>query len=800
MRISLKWLRDYVAITMPPEELARRITLATVEVEAIERSGDVPGVVVGQAFDVTPVPGSDHLRTARVETGGGSVQVVCGAPNLANGQKIAYAAVGARLKDAKCNEIHTLKPAKIRGVESNGMICSERELGISDEHEGILVLPDDAPLGAPLADVLGDTVLVAGAWAHRADLLAMIGVAREVAALTGQSVCEPPRDYPQQLGPVDEVFSVDIQAPELCSRFVAGVVEGVTLGPSPAWMQERLIAAGQRSINNVVDITNYVMLETGQPLHSYDYDRVHGHALIVRRALPGERLTTLDGIDRVLAPDMLVIADADGPTGLAGVMGGARSEVHGGTVNVLLEGATWNASNIRRTSTLLGLRSEASSRFEKKLPAELAERGVQRALKLLVEVCGGSARSGLVDNYPVPQRPVRVELTQERLQRVLGIDVAPDEAQHTLAALGFVAEYRDGRYAVDVPFWRTDVAIPDDVIEEIIRIIGFERLPATAITGTLPPPLPQPKRDLRERVKDILVAAGAQEVITYSAVSDELLRKVTPEEDLLQLGPLRVVNPMSAEHEFLRTTLRGSLLETVRDNLRLKRPSLSLFETAVTYVPADDRAELPEERETLIGALTGRRRDRWGRAGAGPLDFFDAKGLLEAFDQRLGVGFSYHEAADPLLLPGQTAAVAVAGVPAGVVGRVHPDMLARFDIDEPVYLYEIDLAALLPVMDRVHRAAAVPRFPAVRQDLGIVVDRNLASADIVAQVRRSRLVAAAAVIDEYLGDRVPRGKKGLTFSIAYQSPDRTLTAEEAAHEQRRILAGLQRRFGAEPRT
>ena len=799
MRVSLNWLRDYVPITLPAEELARRLTLSTMEVEDVKPAFDLRGVIVGQAFDVTPIPGSDHLRTARVETGTQTFGVVCGAPNLANGQKIAFAPPGAQVIDARNGQRTTLKAAKIRGVESNGMICSERELGLSDEHEGILVLPDTAPLGVPLAEIVGDTVLTATGWAHRADLLAMVGIAREVAAITDKNVTEPPLDYPETLGPVAEAFQVDVQAPDLCARFVAGVVEGVTIAPSPAWMQERLNAAGVRPINNVVDITNYVMLEVGQPLHAYDYDRVRGHELIVRRAMRGERLVTLDGVDRVLTENMLLICDAEGPTGLAGVMGGQVSEIADDTTTVLLEGATWSATNIRRTSTLLGHRTEASSRFEKNVPATLAEIGVRRAMRLLVEIAGGKARSGLVDVYTKRQELKTVELSDARLRQVLGIEVAAAEVLRTLTALGFGVEQYEGGYTVAVPYWRTDVAIPDDVVEEVIRILGFDRLPATTIRGRLPEPIPQPQRDLREQVRDLLVAAGGQEIITYSAVSEPLLLKVLSREDLLQIAPLRIINPVSNEHEIMRPTLRASMLETLRANLRLGRPSLSLFETAPVYYPQGDRVELPLEREMLIGALCGRRTDRWGRAAGEQLDFFDAKGIVELLGERLGVAFSFAASDDPLFVPGRAATVSARGAILGVLGAVHPDVLARFDIGAPVVLFEIDLAALLPLTGAVHRAESVVRFPPVRLDLGIVVDRGVPAGEIAAQIGKSKLVASVEIVDEYSGERVPADKKGLTFSVAYQSPERTLTADEAAREQERLLGGLRKRFGAELR-
>lgn len=801
MRVSLEWLKEYVDITLSPEELEQKLTLSTVEIEAVERGHEWHNVWIGHVLNVEPMPGSDHLSLATVDLGDAQYRVVCGAPNVAAGQKIAYAAVGSKLTDAHTGELRTLKAAKIRGHESNGMICSERELGLSDEHEGIFELPADAPVGQALSQYLGDVVLVAGAWAHRADLLSMLGFAREVAALTGKEARTPDLEYEAAAGSIEGRVGIDIDAPDLCGRYVAGIIEDVKLGPSPDWMQRRLVAAGQRPINNVVDITNYVMLEFGQPLHAFDFDRIHDHQIIVRRARQGERLTTLDGVDRELNADMLVIADPAGPVALAGVMGGAGSDVGEHTRHILLEAANFHGMNIRRTSTLLALRSEASSRFEKQLPANLAERAARRAMQLLVQYAGGRACAGFVDNYPVKQPQVRIELTAERLRKILGIEVSTRDVTAALRSLGFECEWRPPNvYAVTVPDWRTDVLIPDDVIEEVIRIIGFERLPGTTISGRVPEHLPQPQRVLRDRVKDALVAAGGQEIITYSVVSREMLEKVVPAEDLAILQPLRVVNPVSAEHELMRTTMRGNLLEALATNLKLRRPSLSLFETGVVYIPAEDRSQQPEERETLVGAIVGERLDRWGRGCGEPLDFFDAKGLIEALDVQLGAGFDYADADDPHLLRGRTAEVRFDNRAIGVIGQVHPDLLARFDIDRDVFLYELNLRELAGLAERVPQFRSIPRFPAVEQDLALLVDVAVPARDLVSAIRRSKLVTSAEVFDEYMGEGVPQGKRSLAIAVRFQSLDRTLTDADAAKEQERILRGLKHQFGAELRS
>jgi phenylalanyl-tRNA synthetase beta chain len=486
VRVSLKWLADYVDVTLPPKELGHRLTMAGLEVETIERVGGPPQaedeqlVTVGQVLAVDPHPKADRLRLATVDYGGGEpLTVVCGAPNVAAGQKIAFARTGATLIDGRTGKPAVLKPATIRGVESAGMVCSEKELGLSDEHQGILVLPDDAPVGTPLARYLGDAILNIDLKPNRPDCLAMVGVAREVAALTGGDVREPEHTYHE----VDELasakVSVEIADPDLCLRYVAGVVEGVRIGPSPQWMQERLIAGGMRPINNVVDITNYVMLEYGQPLHAFDFAKLRSGKIIIRRARKGEKLVTLDGVERPLATDMLVIADAEAPVALAGVMGGFDSEVTEQTTTILLESANFHPANIRRTATRLKSRTEASTRFEKGLSPELAMLAARRATKLLVELAGGRALHGLIDVYPQPAQEVRNDLSLRRLEQVRGNDHPTSQVRTALSSLGFGCRWQPpDLYQVRVPYWRTDVRIPDDLAEEVARIVGYDQIPS----------------------------------------------------------------------------------------------------------------------------------------------------------------------------------------------------------------------------------------------------------------------------------------------------------------------------------
>jgi len=800
VKAPLKWLRDYVDITLPPQALAHRLTMAGSEVsEILSTSRDWAEISVAQVVDVSPHPNADRLHLATVDLGSERITVVCGAPNVAPGQKVAFARVGAELIDGHSGQPAILKAARIRGVESAGMVCSEKELGLSDYHEGILVLPEDAPIGTPLADYLGDIVLDLDITPNRPDCLSMLGIAREVAALTGQTVREPPLDYPEEGRPAKERAKIEIADRDLCPRYCATLIDGVRIGPSPPWLQERLLAAGLRPISNVVDATNYVMLEVGQPLHAFDFSRIGGRRIIVRRTRPGETITTLDGSARPLAPDMLVIADAEEAVAVAGVMGGAASEVNEETTTILLEAANFNPASLRRTSVALRLRTDASLRFEKGLSPELAMVGVRRATRLILELAGGRAAPGVIDVYPGKQRVTRITATQERLRKILGVQLPVSHVRQALTSLGFGCRWLPpDRYVVRVPYWRTDIRIPDDVAEELARVIGYDELPTTTLSGVIPPATPQPARQLRERVRDMLAAAGMQEVITYSLTDQESLAKVLSPEDLAAHPPLRVTNPMSSHQEYLRTTLRASLLETLAANLRHRQGGMvALFETARLYLPRPD--DLPQEVECLAGVVSGARPDRWGYPGEG-VDFFDAKAYLDFLFDRLGLTPAYEDAEDFALLPGRSAEVRLEGQRLALVGQVHPRVAAAFDIEQDVFLFELDLETLLPQTGKPRRYQPLSRFPSVEEDIAIVVGEGVPAAQVQAIIESSSLVQRAVLFDVYTGPPVPAGKKSLAYSMAYQSFEHTLTDAEVQRERRRILERLSRQVGAELRS
>lgn len=792
MKVSLKWLNDYIDISLPAKELGHRLTMSGTEVGGIEvRGGTWDNIVVAQLVGIDPHPNADRLRLATADTGTEKITVVCGAPNLTLGDKVAFASVGAQLIDPRTDELSELKPARIRGVASEGMVCSEKELGISDNHEGIMVLPPEAPVGTPLAQYLGDTILDLDITPNRPDCLSVIGIAGEVAALTGNNVRLPEVTYEEAGSPIEELASVEIADPGLCRRYCASLISDVVIAPSPPWMQERLLAAGMRPINNIVDITNYVMLEFGQPLHAFDYKEIRDKKIIVRRARAGETLTTIDGVDRALTPDMLVIADGEGAVALAGVMGGAESEVIESTTSILLESANFHPSNIRRTSTNLHMRSEASSRFEKGLNPELASIALRRATQLMIELAGGSAARGIIDVYPGKTANAPILLTRKRVKQVLGMELNTDEMTKVLNSLGFVcAEAGEGDLSVTIPYWRTDVRIADDLVEELARLIGYESIPTTMLSGQIPASQPDSTRSLRERIRDILVSCGLQEVLTYPLTSLDMIENVTPAGQPVIPFPLRVLNPLTREQEYLRTTLRSGLLAILAANEKHEASSIRLFEIGKIYIPREN--DLPEEREIMTGVLGGPRWDHSWQQDEGELDFYDVKGIVETLFERLGVEASFTATEDATLRPGRTASICVGDLTIGILGELHTDVAERFEISAPsVYLFEIDLAKLYPLVAVTRKYQPLVRYPSTLRDIAVVVDTQLASQHVVDIIQASPLVSEVTLFDVYIGKQIPPGKKSLAYHIAYRSPSRTLTDEEVDKAQSQIVDRLQ---------
>jgi len=791
MKAPLSWLREYVDITLSPHELGEKLTMSGNEVGGIESVGGWENIVVGEVVAIEPHPNADRLRLATVDLGTERLTAVCGAPNLALGQRVPFAKIGAKLIDAHSGDPATLERAKIRGVSSEGMICSERELGISDRHEGIMVLFGDAPLGLPLGDYLDDAILDLDITPNRPDCLSIIGIAREIAALTGRTVRPPAISYDETGEPIEGKASIEIIDPDLCPRYCASLVTDVRVGPSPPWLAQRLLACGMRPINNIVDVTNYVMLEYGQPLHAFDYHKLAQRKIIVRRARESESVTTIDGVERSLASDMLVIADEEGAVAIAGVMGGGDSEVTEGTTAVLIESANFSAAFLRRTSMALRLRSEASLRFEKGISPEFPMPALRRATQLMAELSGGMIAKGIIDIYPGKAEPRSILLATGQVRRILGVDVDREQIIRVLSSLGFECQVMSPeQIAVVVPYWRTDVRLAEDLIEEVARIIGYDELPTTLYCGTLPRHEPDPIRALREMVSEILAGCGMQQVLTYSLTSLEILGKAGA-----HLVPLRVANPITSGQEYLRTTLCPGVLQVLSANEKHEEDGMRLFEVGKVYLPRV--GDLPEERHMLVAVLSGRRVDRSWHDQGGALDFFDAKGALETLLERLGVATGVEPAEDAIFSPGKGAKIVVQGQSVGTLGELHPSVAESFDIlSRPVCLFEIDLARLLPATLAPGEYRPIARFPVTLRDMALVVEARLAAKRVEGIIESCPLVAKVTLFDVYYGGQVPAGKKSLAYRIVYQSPSRTLTDDEVNQAQGRILDRLYRDLGA----
>ncbi len=802
MKVPLSWLKAYVDVNVPVDELAHRLTMAGVESGGVEQLGGWNDTYVGHVLAVEQHPNADRLRLCTVDIGAEQLQVVCGAPNVAVDQNIAFAKVGARMFDTHSGKTEALKPAKIRGVVSEGMICSVLELGLGEEHDGILVLPDDAPLGSLLSDYLGDAVLDLEVTANRPDCLSVLGVAREVAAFQGNRITEPDVSYPEDGEPIALLATVEVADPEYCKRYTASLITGITIGPSPQWMQDRLNRAGQRPINNIVDVTNYVMLEYGQPLHAFDFDKVKDRKVIVRQAAPNEEHTTLDGIERKLQPPMMVIADPDGVIGLAGVMGGGNTEVTEATTTILLESASWHPFNTRRTGDALKLRSEASQRFEKGWRPELSPLGLRRATKLMLDVAGGTAAKGIIDIYPGQQDVAKVTLTLNRLERVLGITVPLEEVTKTLTTLGFDCKaVGDDAVETTVPAWRADITIEEDLVEEIARVIGYDRIPTTMLSTPIPLSQPDPARELKEEIRDLLAAAGLQEVVNYSMVSGQAIEvtKGTAAEGAKEPELLRAANPMSPEHEYLRTTLKPGLLKTLANNQRHDNVPQWYFEVGREYLFYGEG--LPIEPEVAAGIMAGPGAlSTWG-AEETATGFYDAKGVLESVLERLNVVASYESTDDSFYYPGRSAVVTANGQQIAQLGEVHPTVLEHFDVraERAVY-FEIDLAALLTALPDVGRRFRGPSvYPGALRDLALTASVDVPAAKVQTIIEQHPLVARATLFDVYIGSQVDDGVRSLAYRVFLQAQDRTLTAEEVTKAMERTLARLEKELGATQR-
>lgn len=798
MRVPFSWLRSYCDPGLPAREAADRLTMAGDKLERLHRVGvgDVSAFVTGRVLEAQPHPDADRLSVCTVDVGGAAPQtIVCGAPNVAAGQTVAVALPGAVMPDGS-----TLGQAKLRGVVSDGMILAEDEVGIGEDHFGIMVLDSDLPVGAPLAEHLpiADEVLELEITPNRPDLMGVYGVARDLHAVTAAPLAEDPTEAdaePRGDDQAEDHVSIEVD-PDICLRFTARVFEDVKIGPSPLWLKQRLLAAGQRPISNVVDITNYVMLTTAQPLHAFDLDEVRGRRIVVRRAAEGERMVTLDGVERVFDPEVALVCDAEGPTGIAGIMGGQVSEVSDETTRVLMEAATWVGPNIMRSSKALGLRTEASARFEKQLHPEQAMAAQRLAARLMVELCGARMVPGTVDVYPRPAEPHVVPLRQERITKLLGTEIESAAVHGILERLGFAQS--DGGWRV--PPWRdSDVRREADLIEEVARVYGLDKLPTTlparrAAVGRL-----TYSQRLRRRVEDLLRDRGLDECISYSFISSRALERLRlGDEPVLQLE-----NPLSEEQSVMRPLLLPGLLDAARHNAAHGRSAVALFESAHVYAPSGPLDGADEgspagatpalERHHLAVLETLAAPGGW-RTEAQPADFFAARALLEALLEVAGLDWRAEPGGPGFLHPGRAAAVVAGEREIGWLGELHPQVADAWDLESPAAGFEIDADAVVELTGGAEPVYQdVTGFPSVLQDIAVVVPEDTPAARVVEAVREGAgdLLAEIELFDLYRGEQAGEGQKSLALRLTFQAPDRTLTDAEVAERRTAIEVALE---------
>jgi phenylalanyl-tRNA synthetase beta chain len=805
IRVPLSWLKEYADAHGSADEIARQLHMSGTEVDRIERpGGGWDHVWVGRIAKLEKHPNADKLLLATVDYGEGREKtVVTGAPNLSEGDVVPFAEVGARLREAGVGAPGsaatgdgwlTLEPKKMRGIVSEGMVCSEKELGLGEDHEGILILDKTLKVGQPLADALGDPVLVLELQPNRPDCMGVVGVARELAAVQRVALREPA--VAKLRWELDQKrLAVRIEDPDGCRRFGAAYLENVKIGPSPKWMQERLVAAGMRPIHNAVDITNYVMLELGQPLHAYDADQLKGNALVARRAGAGESLRTLDGVDRLLSPDVLVIADGERTLGIAGILGGADSEIRPTTTRIALECASFEPRGIDRTAQKLGLsqQSAASSRFRLNLSPELVPLALARAVQLLVEHAGATV-VGATDVYPKPWHRPNIKLRFSDVTRILGVEFPREESLDALARLGFQYAESGDTFVVTPPPIRTDIGITEDVVEEIARIVGYDRIPVHVPDGPLPLHERHPLEELRERVRDRLVGFGLQETVSYSLIDPAWLTQLTADGTPLAPEPIRVQNPTSVAQSVARPTLRASLLDTAARNLK-HRDGVAIFEISPVYLPRS--GDLPEERWTIGVLLAGRAEEKTWLTQPRDWELFDLKGLVVALVRAIGARRAERrEAGAPGLHPGRSERRLDGGATVATWGQLDPRVAERWDMPANTFVAELDLAALL-AMCKAHDAQTPPRYPAALRDVAIVVDESVTYGAVGDEVTGAAkdLLESVTLLDVYRGAQVGAGKKSFALRLVLRSQTGTLTDAEVAKVTGRIEGRVLHKLG-----
>lgn len=798
MRISINWLKEYVDLDVSPEELADRLTMLGIEIEAIERPGaEISNVFVGKILSIAQHPNADKLVVCKTDVGQPEpLQIICGAKNMKPGDKVPTAVVGAALPGG-----FQIGQRKMRGLESFGMMCSARELGLGENHEGLLILDPDLPIGQDVKPFLGldDVIFEVEITPNRGDWAAMIGIARELAAYYGKPLRIPAIEINESARKAAELSSVTIEDDELCPRYIGRVLNNVKIKPSPEWMCRRLEAAGQRPINNVVDITNYVLLETGHPLHAFDYDKLVEKRIVARRARPGEVMNTLDGNKRVLAGDMLVIADAQTPQAVAGVMGGADSEVGETTTNIFLESAYFKPASIRKTAKVLGMSTEASQHFQRGADPKMALYAINRAAMLMQQLAEAEVAQGLLDEYPAPVPIKEVTLRYARADLLIGTAVAPDTQVSLLKGLGFaVLEQNADSCRFRVPAWRHDVAQEADLIEEITRFYGYDTVPSTLPAARQSEIVFAPNEAIVRKLRRFLVGQGLTELYNWTFSSPEAVQKAGLSSDYLDMVGLR--NPLSENYATMRPSLIPGLLANAAYNFNHGVQDIAAFEIGPVYRPVSG-AELPEEPLRLGIVLSGAPGPKNWSATPAKVDFYDLKGYAEAVCEFFGLEATTDSGDFGTFQTGINAVLKAGDRCVGYLGKVKKTVLSAYDIPQEVYLLELHLADLLNSDAKAKTFQSIPSFPPSLRDIAVLVDGNIPAGALAeaAQKAGGKLLSSVQIFDVYTGKQVAEGKKSVALNLTFQSEERTLTDADTQKAWDNILKALQKEFQAELR-
>ena len=799
MKVPLSWLKEYVDTNLSPEEISHKLTMAGNEVDSIKKIGIIDNVYSGQIVDISNHPNADRLSIVKVILDNEEYEVVCGAKNISVNDKIVFAKEGAILIDPYSldNKEVKLKKSKIRGVVSRGMICSAKELGIGDDHEGVIILPKDTKIGIPISEVLGDVIFDFELTPNRPDCLGVLGIARDLGAITGQKLKKFDISFNGTNKENNSKLNISIQDPDLCLRYTGAIIENIKIEPSPEWLKNRLIAIGERPVNNIVDVTNYVMFETGQPLHAFDYKKIQGNNIKVRRANNGEKLITLDGKTRNLDDSMVVISDSNRPIGLAGIMGGENSEVSDDTTSIVLEAATWNSTNNRQTAKKLDLNSQATLRFEKGLKKGLCEIGLRRAINLILEITDGVTSKDILDiNTDINVHTEKIFFQYEKIKKVLGFEIKNKVIEETLELLGFKLERQKEGWDVEIPFWRPDISIQEDLVEEVARIVGYDDIPTTILSGTPPNSQPQNFIQLREKISDVLIGLGMYESINYPTTSVEGEKRVLFHEE--EPKYIKLKNPVNSEFPIMRRSLIEGILENIANNSKVWKEPIKIFELGRVF--HDNGGRKPDEPYYIVGGLAGPRDEINWDSDNSDVDFYDVKGVVESLFEEINLQPNFEVLDNQLFVPGICASIKIFNEVIGVLGQVDINIIEKFNSEiEKIFIFELSVEKLFDLIEKNKNRTSKKfnefnRLPSSHRDLSLIVNSDIFAEDLINLISKNKLVKNINIFDVFEGKGVPKNKKAIGLRLTYQSLNKTITSDEINKSEQKIVKELKNKF------